>query len=90
MNMKLKCIGGHADGDYFTVPNGMRKSAILKVPERLTKMAPLNLREIPEMATMNYYEYEIDCFHFSKDDKYYFLRPVEWTNKQAIMHQFDK
>jgi hypothetical protein len=39
---------------------------------------------------IDYYIYRIAVFHFSKDDKYYFLVPEGQTDKEAILYQFSK
>lgn len=90
--MKLKCIGGEFDGkwkdvspDLSNIGNTVR---FYKLPKAVVNY---NLRDpVEEAITMQIYYYTVDCFHFSKDDVYKFLRPSEWTNKQAILHQFSK
>lgn len=98
--MKLKCIGGEFDGqikyieDYYKIGNTIRFAR----PQEFkldTSSFEVDLRayrenRTPDYVTVKYSFYTIDCFHFSKDDVYKFLRPSDWTNKQAIQYQFEK
>lgn len=93
--MKLKCIGGPADGRYWDVESVMRVGDFVRVNEypKPFSAVPLNYDSQMDRVTVINYIYRIAIFHFSKDDTYKFLvsaEPVRMTDKQAIMHQFDK
>ena len=86
----MKCIGGPCDDEWFEPPYRRVGDSVL-VPEEY-KMSVLdyatNAQIMPVRMTVHIYI--IDCFHFSKDDKYLFLRHESLTNKQAVLHQFSK
>jgi hypothetical protein len=82
--MKMKCIGGEADDQYHEVDmNLYRVNDAIKIMK-----APIFNPTISNL--IDYYIYRIAVFHFSKDDKYYFLVPEGQTDKEAILYQFSK
>lgn len=88
--MKLKCIGGPADDVWFEPPY-LRLHDAVRIPSYqfesvLSPVGP----DTPQLTTYEIYIYVIDCFNLAKDDKYYFLRHENLTNKQAVLHQFSK
>lgn len=85
----LKCIGGPNDGKYAYIGQLDRVGDCIRVVAKQKPISVMNLGAISE-TVVNYNEYTIDCFRFSKDDIYYFLRPLNWTSKKAILHQFNK
>lgn len=87
--MRIKCIGGPNDDEwhYTQSPDGLYDC--VRIYEKQPAISVMNLGAI-SATSINYNIYIIDCFHFSKDDVYYFLRPSDWTNKQAMLHQFSK
>lgn len=89
--MKLKCIGGTNDGEWHYTNGPDKVGDWVKIPEenRLS-ILDYNPSKVPEITTLNYNIYKIGCFHFSKDDRYLFLHPEDWTAEEAIKHQFDK
>ena len=93
--MKLKCIGGVCDGEWHHTPYAPKIGDQVRVSD---KPKPYDAdvayfpfsKEAIKAVTIDYIIYQIDCFHFSKDDVYYFLKLEGWTNKQVLEHQFDK
>ncbi len=89
--MKIKCIGGPNDDEWHYTEGRNNIGEWIRVPEKqYTSAIMFNPDEAPTISTINFNIYIIDCFHFSRDDVYYFLRPSDWTNKQAMLHQFSK
>lgn len=91
--MILKCIGGERDGAHINVPDEYPVGHYFKVPSKYPAILDIGqpgASPLSNTVSVTYYEYEIDIIHFSKNDTYKFLRPVNWTNKKAIMHQFNK
>jgi len=93
--MKLKCIGGPNDGEWHDTGIFNRVGDCIRVQQRkdfkeALACNPFDLDEMQKTVVIQFKLYMIDCFHFAKDDRYLFLRPQEWSSKQAIMHQFDK
>lgn len=86
--MRMKCIGGPCDDEWFEPPYDRIGDAV-QVMEKEKVINTLTLGAI-QPTSINYYIYIIDCFHFSKDDRYLFLRHESLTNKQAVLHQFSK
>ena len=87
--MKLKCIGGPNDGELFDVGNRRLHDHINIPRKEQLSISPMTLGSI-EPTALRYDVYVITCFHHSKDNVYYFLRPDDWSNEQAIEHQFSK
>lgn len=86
--MILKCIGGQFDGEWHQAYEPNRVGDCVKI-QKLPEPAKMHFDPADAMA-ITYYVYIIDCFHFSKDERYLFLRPDDWTNKRAMIHQFNK
>lgn len=90
----LKCIGGKRDGFMWAVEDKYRVNDFVRIPETL-RLSIADFMKSPrevldETIAANYLVYKISTFHFSKDDRYDFLIPEDWTNKQAVLHQFAK
>lgn len=90
--MKLKCIGGFCDGrlvhveDYF-----MREGEYVRVPKPILSVRiEASFDEIPEEIEVCYLIYKVATFCFKSGDYYWFLIPENWTNKEAMLHQFAK
>jgi hypothetical protein len=86
----MKCIGGPCDDEWFEPPyRKIGDSA--RVPEKAKSVLDYDIDiTVPVPVAMTVHIYIIDCFHFSKDDRYLFLRHESLTNKQAMLHQFSK
>lgn len=87
--MNLKCIGGERDGFVINVSDNLKVHDFVRVQEKLKPINIAMLGSIDETVT-HYYIYTISYFCFTKDDIYKFLKPEGWTDKQAIIHQFNK
>jgi hypothetical protein len=87
--MKLKCIGGPCDDEWYSSQHEIRMYDLVRVPEKQATASMFN-PYIAQSLEINYHIYVIDCFNFSKDDVYYFLRHEKLTNKEAMLHQFSK
>lgn len=91
--MKLKCIGGYADGKYCDVEENARIGFAIRYPEtpkfKVLDYIP-SLEESRHMSIYQYHIYIVSSFNFSKDDIYKFLIPQGWSNKEAILFQFNK
>lgn len=86
---KLKCIGGPNDGEWHGIGSCDRIGDTVRVRK---KLKPINLNSLGSIhdTIVHWNIYIISCFHFAKDDIYYFLIPKGWTNKRAMQHHFDK
>jgi hypothetical protein len=84
--MRMKCIGGKLDGECHYVHGKIGDSIRLRLPVKLTVNTIPTPKDILEEIVI----YRIAVFNFSKDDKYRFLVPECWTDKEAIIHQFNK
>lgn len=93
--MKLKCIGGVFDGEWHYASDECKFGDSVRIANK-PKSYDASVTYFPftkeamKAVTVDYIIYQIDCFHFSKDDIRYFLKPEGWTNKQALEYQFDK
>lgn len=79
--MKLKCIGGERDGEWFLIDTDRyRLYDSVQIPEK-PKLTNFRFTpgEIPNVSTQVLI-YQISCFNFSKDDVYMFLIPEGWSN----------
>lgn len=89
----LKCIGGIFDGQSFAVPERLKTGDMFRVQEEFElslHAAPKTIDEKVLNVSINYHELRICIFHFNKDEAYRFLTLKDWTDRQAILHQFEK
>ena len=90
--MNLKCIGGPVDGMIYYVHDHCKAGDIVRIlrPRELEVLSFIPLiDEIPALTVHQYSEYIITIIYMSKED-IKFLRPKDWTDEQAILHQFGK
>lgn len=97
--MKLKCIGGERDGEWFDVENVMRVGDYIRLPETY-KPVEHNFRPnyIPESIVRDEIIYRIEEIKFSVDGKFTYESfkflvtqyPARMTFEQALKHQFSK
>lgn len=96
--MKIKCIGGECDGVMVDVDiaqyggGQFHRGDLFKVPKPYKPISAKDWNNgyVATMAKINYYDYQISVFNFAKDDEYFFLKPLHWTDKDAIIHQMRK
>lgn len=89
--MKLKCIGGFADGQIVDLPHYYKVGDLHRVYDReATSAAVMFDPKVLEIETVYYLVYRVTVFCFDRDDTYKFLVPYNWTDKEAIMFQFAK
>lgn len=97
--MKLKCFGGELDGNIYDTYDHLRIGDVfpINVPPNKFEISSFEeslkaFREnkVPESLVNKQYLYRKCVLHFSKDDCYFFLAPHDWTDKQALLHQFEK
>jgi len=85
--MKLKCIGGFADGKIITIDYEARVGDGVRVLDDVNlKFKPMELQH----PSIDIIRYVVDVFAFSSSDRHYFLRPHNWTTKEAVLFQFNK
>lgn len=88
--MKVICIGGPNDGEWHFAPDEARINDWIKVPKKLdTVCVNFDLDLIPNVS-ISYNEYRLSRFHFSKDDVYWFMVPIDWTDKQGIKYSIER
>ncbi len=96
--MNLKCIGGYFDGDtkfvedYHIVGNLVRfmQPSKFKVDTFTEELAAFREKRVPEHMIIKYDTYRISVINFSKNDQFLFLVKEGWSDKEAILHQFNK
>lgn len=91
--MMMRCLGGPNDGEWYRVDlNLHRYNDYYRIPVKPKSLIVNFLPEeyVPKYITVSYNLYRISYFCFSKDDRYWFLVPKNWTDKKAIIHQLEK
>lgn len=91
--MKLKCIGGLCDDKWVWVEDYyMKEGEYIRVPKPIMALAIdfKSLKNVPDIGEVSYLIYKVATFCFKSGDYYYFLIPENWTNKEAVIHQFSK
>lgn len=93
--MKLKCIGGPLDGYRYDVKDYQIKyNELVQLPKPISELAAnFDPNKIPEVLEVPYFIYKVSSFTFSsknKYDVYHFLIPHDWSNREAMLHQFGK
>lgn len=92
--MKLKCIGGMANGKIIDVESHYRENDIVRVDATVEfKIIDFDIainafREgrMPESITVPFYSYKISSIHFNKERKVLFLIPAKWSNEEAVCY----
>lgn len=93
--MMLKCIGGNHDGEWQEIDGECLRIGHAHRIAKLPKLSavvdfPQSYEEIANNITVKYSIYIVNAFYFSKDDRYWFLIPEGWTNREAMVYQFNK
>ena len=91
--MKLKCVGGPHDGEWRDIRDGERDVILSR-----NTSPPISINEPPEnwpeSVTIEKSHYTVRAIWEGRSGKpmqtVQFLSPVEWTDAQAIIHQFKK
>lgn len=88
----VRCLGGENNGEYCHVDiERHRVNDLVKIPEKLKPAKIFSVSEpLPDIAECNYIYYRLACLNLSKDERLLFLVPENWTDRQAIEHQFRK
>lgn len=89
-----KCVGGPADGKDYAIPKGSRYIEIYesRIPKDFSwklYMAPEKLEDLVAIES-TVTPYTLRYLRGSKDLVIEYLTPADWTDEQAIRHQFSK
>ena len=90
--MKLKCIGGLANGQIVEVANYYREHDIIRVPAKVVFSIPSFEEDLkafrenrtPEYLSVPYYFYKISTLHFPDKTKLNFLIPDRMIAQDAL------
>lgn len=100
--MKLKCIGGIADGQLVDVDEYLKTGDLIRVSAKVTftisnfeqDLEDFRYGKSPESMTVPYYMYRIcyiaGSFRDGRKQKLEYLCPENWHEWEAILHQFGK
>lgn len=90
--MKLKCIGGLANGQIVEVESYYREHDLVNVPAKITfeidnfeeDLLAFRENRVPESMSNPYYFYKVAVFHFEHKEQLKFLIPVDMSIKNAL------
>lgn len=99
--MKVKCIGGKADGDIIDVEDARyRENDLIQVMAKIefsivdfdSDVQAFREGRTPQSMTVPYHYYILKCFHWMDENKFknklYYLIPQNWNTWDAIQHLF--
>lgn len=95
--MKIKCIGGLANGEIIDVSYKIREGDQIRVPAKIIfeisnfeeELIAFRENKTPRSVVVPYYYYQVACIHWKdeyNESEIYFLHPIKWNKFEALAY----
>lgn len=88
--MRVKCIGGDNDGEFFELADGQRETVAHRWRKPMSALAFTIGAPLAEKVRVTQTLYTLRQFNFAGAEPLHYLAPSDMTDRQLIEWQFDK